>query len=237
MVKNFKIMKSSKISKIKEDKPKYDAVEVLVEKEPHQLVDNSFEKLFYNTIDVFAYSRFYEVSLNFKEKNELEYVIFTRSIYENFLENRGFFEEQQSQIYQNVIAIIDEFCSEKFRNFMNICNAGNKSSVDEGINQFINHHKDVVNEIKTECKKENPYKKIECFMKILWERNPEKFQELIDFEINKKELKDSSDMVRLVAGDRRVKPSAIFLNQIKKHSNLEKTSSQNRNQRSFCAIS
>jgi hypothetical protein len=231
-------MKTSKIYKIKDIKSQENIFEE-TEKGAQfcSEFDNSFEKLFYDTIDVLAYSRFYEVSLNFKGRNELEYVIFTRNIYENFIENRGFFGEEQMQIYQNIIAIIDEFCSEKFRNFMNICNASNKNSVDEGINQFISHHKDVINEIKTECKKENPYQKIEYFMKILWERNPEKFQELIDFEINKKELKDSSDKVRLVAGDRRVKPSAIFLNEIKRHSNLEKTSLENKNRRSFCVIS
>jgi hypothetical protein len=231
-------MKTSKISKIKDIKSQENIFEE-TEKGAQfcSEVDNSFEKLFYDIIDVLAYSRFYEVTLNFKEKNELEYVIFTRNIYENFLENRGFFGEEQLQIYQNIIAIVDEFCSEKFRNFMNICNASNKSSVDEGINQFINHHKDVVNEINAECKKENPYQKIEYFMKILWERNPEKFQELINFEINRKELKDANDKIRIMIEDKGVKPSAIFLNEIKRHSNLEEDNSKNKNRRSFCVIS
>jgi hypothetical protein len=238
MLKNFKTMKAIKISKIKENKPKYNAVEVLVEKGPHQLVDNSFEKLFYNTIDVFAYSRFYEISINSEEFSDPDYIILIKSLYKNFVEKQGLFENHEIKTYQNLVLIIDEFCAEKIKQFFDIMNLHQeRSAVDKKINEFVNYNDNIIEAVSEECKKNFNGKYIEYVMKDLQKQNPQKFQELIDFEINKKELKDSSDKVRLVAGDRRVKPSAIFLNEIKKHSNLEKTSLQNKNQRSFCVIS
>jgi len=103
-------------------------------------VDYSFEKLFYDVIDVLAYSRFYEIGLCDSAKNKLEYVIFIKSIYKNFSENRGFFKEGQLEIYQNINAIIDESCSKKFKTFIEICNSSNKNSIDEEIDKFVNHH-------------------------------------------------------------------------------------------------
>jgi hypothetical protein len=74
-------------------------------------------------------------------------------------------------------------------------------------------------------------------MKDLQEENPQKFKELIDFEINKIELKNIRDKIRFVVGDIKTQPATIFLNEIKRHSNLEKTSLENKNRRSFCVIS
>ena len=204
----------------------------------HQKADDSFERLFYDAINVFAYSRFYEISINSQDFSDPDYIILIKNLYKNFVEKKGFFEEPELKTYQNLVLIIDEFCAEKIKQFFDIMNLHQeRSAVDKKINEFVNYNNNIIEAVSEEGKKKLNVKYIESVMKDLQKQNPQKFQELIDFEINKKELKDSSDKVRLVAGDRRVKPSAIFLNEIKKHSNLEKTSSQNRNQRSFCAIS
>ena len=231
MKKNFKIMKSKKNSKKNSWKRNEKEAQI------RSKVDYSFEKLFYDVIDVLAYSRFYEIGLCDSRRNELEYVIFVKSIYKNFSENRGFFKDEQLQIYQNISAIIDESCSKKFKTFMDICNSGNKNLINEEINKFINDHNIILSEIKSELEKENSCKRIENQMKVLWEKNPEIFQELIDFEIDKKELKNTSDIIKAMLENKVIKPSPIFLNEIKRHSNLEKTSLENKNRPSFCVIS
>ena len=235
MVKNYKIMKTIEITNANENK--VDSAEAN-KTSSHQKADDSFERLFYDAINVFAYSRFYEISINSQDFSDPDYIILIKNLYKNFVEKKGFFEEPELKTYQNLVLIIDEFCAEKIKQFFDIMNLHQeRSAVDKKINEFVNYNNNIIEAVSEEGKKKLNVKYIESVMKDLQKQNPQKFQELIDFEINKKELKDSSDKVRLVAGDRRVKPSAIFLNEIKKHSNLEKTSSQNRNQRSFCAIS
>jgi hypothetical protein len=230
-------MKSIKISKIKEVKPKENIVEqVAKQMESPQKFDNSFEQLFYNAVNVFAYSRFCEVSLSSQEFSDAEIVV--KNLYKNFVEKRGFFDEHELKTYQNLVTIIDDGCVEKIQQFITIISNNEEDSItDKKIHEFVNYQDKIIEVVSDECKKEENNKKIEYLMKALCKRNPQKFQELIDFEINKKELKDSNDKIRLVLGDKILKPSTVILNEIKKHSNLEKTSLKKANHDSVCIVS
>lgn len=201
--------------------------------------DDSFERLFYNVINVFAYSKFYDVSANPQVFGSLKYVDLVKGLYKNFEEKKGFFSgKQELETYQKIILIIDEFCVEKFKKFIYKISFGEDDySINKAISEFINDNNKNIEDVSDECRKKTHNKYIEYLMKDLQTRNPQKFKELIDFEINRKELKDSSDKIRLTIGDFSIKPSSIFLNEIKKHSNLEKSSSKSTKHNYFCAIS
>jgi len=200
--------------------------------------DDSFENLFYSAIDVFAYSKFYEVVMNSKRIGDAKYLIFVKSLYNDFIEQKGFFDKNELDIFNKIVLVIDEFCVEKFMTFVNICNSNSKNfSVDDSINQFINSHNNILKKIKTKCEEDGENIRIESFIKVLHERDPKKFKELIDFEINKKELKESANKIKFVTDDIKIKPSTVFLNEIKGHSNLEKASLKKINQHSSCVIS
>jgi len=236
MVKNYKIMKTVEITNANENK--VDSAEAN-KTSSHQKADDSFERLFYDTINVFAYSKFYEVSLNPQECCSVKYLDLVKNLYENFVEKKGFFfGKKEIETYKKINVIIDEFCAEKFKKFMNTmsCNQ-EKHLIDRSIAEFINENDRNIDAVSKECLKKPENNSIEYVMRDLQEQDPQKFKELIDFEINKKELKDANDKIRFMVGDIKIKPATIFLNEIKKHSNLEKASSKNRNQRSFCAIS
>ena len=70
-------MKTVEIAKANEKK--VESAEEANKTSSHQKVDNSFEKLFYNTIDVFAYSRFYEISINSQDFSDHDYIILIKN--------------------------------------------------------------------------------------------------------------------------------------------------------------
>jgi hypothetical protein len=237
MEKNFKIMKTFEIPNAKNSK--INSSETIEREGFSSEVDNSFERLFYNAINVFAYSKFYEVSADSQEYRSIKYVDLVKSLYENFVEKKGFFSgKHEMETYKKIILIIDEFCAEKFKKFMDsLGSSKERLLIGKNISDFIDDNDRNIEAVSDECRKKSENKYIEYVMKDLQEENPQKFKELIDFEINKIELKNIRDKIRFVVGDIKTQPATIFLNEIKRHSNLEKTSLENKNRRSFCVIS
>jgi len=237
MKKNFKIMRA--IENPNSKKYKINLLEGAKKESFSSEVDNSFERLFYNIINVYAYSKFYEASDDSQGYRNIKYVDLVKSLYEDFTEKKGYFLGKQGlETYKKIILIIDEYCAEKFKKFMDILeSSGGKFLSTKSIGDFINENDRNIEAIRDECRKKNENKSIEYILKDMQEKNPQKFKELVDFEINRIELKNARDKIRLVIDGIKTQPATIFLNEIKKHSNLEKTISKNKKQYTFCSIS
>jgi hypothetical protein len=75
--------------------------------------------------------------------------------------------------------------------------------------------------IKKEIEKKPEHENLEMIIKNLQKQDPKRFKNLIDFEINRVELKNINDDIRFMAGDRSVKPSAMFLEEVKECTKLQ----------------
>ena len=219
-------MKSPEIlekNKINESNDNEIIIDVQMGSEIVECDDGYFEKLFYSVIDVFAYSKFYDITFNPSEKSNIPYVNFVKNLHSNFKENKECIEVLiGKQLYENLRLIIDEFCVEKFRNFINIRAFGkNREETDEKISEFLNVNNQSIELIKKEIEKNPEHKNLETIIKNLEKQDPKRFENLIDFEINRVELKNINDDIRFMAGDRSVKPSAMFLEEVKECSKLQ----------------
>lgn len=230
MVKNSKIMKSNKISKKNISEINVDKTEVDIDKKPDipREYDNYFEKLFYGVIDVFAYSKFYDIAISPHEKPNF--------VYGNLKKNKEnlsiLFGEE---MYKNLDLIIDEFCAEKFRKFINIRDSTKKSDeVDKKINEFLDSNNESIALINIKIKKDSNHNCLEKIIKNLQEENPEKFKKLIEFEVDRVELKRANESIRFMVGDMKIKPSTILLEEVKECSRLQ---SKKTNNNSSCVIS
>ena len=213
-------MKSPEIlekNKINESNDNEIIIDVQMGSEIVECDDGYFEKLFYSVIDVFAYSKFYDITFNPSEKSNIPYVNFVKNLHSNFKENKECIEVLiGKQLYENLRLIIDEFCVEKFRNFINIrAFVKNREETDEKISEFLNVNNQSIELIKKEIEKNPEHKNLETIIKNLEKQDPKRFENLIDFEINRVELKNINDDIRFMAGDRSVKPSAMFLEEVK----------------------
>ena len=214
-------MKTVEIAKANEKK--VESAEEANKTSSHQKVDDSFEKLFYDVIDVFAYSKFYEITINPSEKSNIAYVNFIKSLYGNFKENQEFlmcfFGKQE---YENLALIIDEFCAEKFRNFVNIRTfVKNKDEVDKKISEFLSANSRSIELVKKEIEENPEHENLEIIIKNLQKQDPKRFKNLIDFEVNRIELKNINDVLGYMASDKNMKPSPLFLKEIKECSRLQ----------------
>ena len=219
-------MKSPEIlekNKINESNDNEIIIDVQMGSEIVECDDGYFEKLFYSVIDVFAYSKFYDITFNPSEKSNIPYVNFVKNLHSNFKENKECIEVSiGKQLYENLRLIIDEFCVEKFRNFINIrAFVKNREETDEKISEFLNVNNQSIELIKKEIEKNPEHKNLETIIKNLEKQDPKRFENLIDFEINRVELKNINDDIRFMAGDRSVKPSAMFLEEVKECSKLQ----------------
>ena len=219
-------MKSPEIlekNKINESNDNEIIIDVQMGSEIVECDDGYFEKLFYSVIDVFAYSKFYDITFNPSEKSNIPYVNFVKNLHSNFKENKECIEVLiGKQLYENLRLIIDEFCVEKFRNFINIrAFVKNREETDEKISEFLNVNNQSIELIKKEIEKNPEHKNLETIIKNLEKQDPKRFENLIDFEINRVELKNINDDIRFMAGDRSVKPSAMFLEEVKECSKLQ----------------
>ena len=219
-------MKSPEIlekNKINESNDNEIIIDVQMGSEIVECDDGYFEKLFYSVIDVFAYSKFYDITINPSEKSNIPYVNFVKNLHSNFKENKECIEVLiGKQLYENLRLIIDEFCVEKFRNFINIrAFVKNREETDEKISEFLNVNNQSIELIKKEIEKNPEHKNLETIIKNLEKQDPKRFENLIDFEINRVELKNINDDIRFMAGDRSVKPSAMFLEEVKECTKLQ----------------
>ena len=219
-------MKSPEIlekNKINESNDNEIIIDVQMGSEIVECDDGYFEKLFYSVIDVFAYSKFYDITFNPSEKSNIPYVNFVKNLHSNFKENKECIEVLiGKQLYENLRLIIDEFCVEKFRNFINIrAFVKNREEADEKISEFLNVNNQSIELIKKEIEKNPEHKNLETIIKNLEKQDPKRFENLIDFEINRVELKNINDDIRFMAGDRSIKPSAMFLEEVKECSKLQ----------------
>lgn len=219
-------MKSPEIlekNKINESNDNEIIIDVQMGSEIVECDDGYFEKLFYSVIDVFAYSKFYDITFNPSEKSNIPYVNFVKNLHSNFKENKECIEVLiGKQLYENLRLIIDEFCVEKFRNFINIrAFVKNREEADEKISEFLNVNNQSIEFIKKEIEKKPEHENLEMIIKNLQKQDPKRFENLIDFEINRVELKNINDDIRFMAGDRSVKPSAMFLEEVKECTKLQ----------------
>ena len=198
---------------------------------------DSCEKSFYELINALAYSKFSEVM--FETKNELKKNDnkALSQLYKDFFKSKADFSKAFGQdLYENIILIVDEFCLEMLKNFVSIghnydsngkqkidifCNENNKNI--ESI--YAKYRENIANEMQKNGLN-NQYikiyigefeKTISCydyvknFVKDLKKEDPQKLQELIDFEMSRKELKDSANRLRIVVeGVCNLPPNIIF---------------------------
>lgn len=219
-------MKSPEIlekNKINESNDNEIIIDVQMGSEIVECDDGYFEKLFYSVIDVFAYSKFYDITFNPSEKSNIPYVNFVKNLHSNFKKNKECIEVLiGKQLYDNLRLIIDEFCAEKFRNFINIrAFLKNREEADEKISEFLNVNNQSIEFIKKEIEKKPEHENLEMIIKNLQKQDPKRFKNLIDFEINRIELKNINDDIRFMAGDKSVKPSSMFLEEVKECTKLQ----------------
>ena len=79
------------------------------------------------------------------------------------------------------------------------------------------------------------YDCIENLVEELHKENPQKFKELIDFEVGLKELKETSDKLKFVLQGREALPSGVFLLQAKESIKLKRA--EKLAKKSLCIIS
>ena len=197
-------------------------------------VDDSFESLLYCALNVFAFSKFCDAVFDLSKNKNDQIHESLKNLHKKFTENKGFFcGDKEKELYEKIILIIDKFCDDKLEKFI-IFNSLNKDNL---IDDFLNDNFISLKVVKNEISKHKNIFSFEFLIKSLFEKDPQKFNELIDFEINRKELKEARDKVRFVMGDTKTQPATVFLNEIRKHSNLQDSSSKNKNSHSFCVVS
>ena len=220
------------VKKAKSDKEK-------IEKKPEisKIDDDGFEKLFYGVIDVFAYSKFYDITFNPHERSGLNHVNLVRIIHENFTKNQKKLSILYGEeTYENLVLIVNEFCAEKFKNFINIrAFVKNREEADEKISEFLSVNNQSIELIKKEIEKNPEHENLEIIIKNLQKKDPKRFKNLIDFEVNRIELKNINDVIGYMASDKNMKPSPLFLKEVKECSRLQ-GSDLNKNKFS-CVIS
>lgn len=205
---------------------------------------------FVDTIDKFENKSDSDKKTNEKQIENAEF-------YRSFVKYEDEFSKKfDKKLYQNIILIIDELCLEKIREFFiiienpNLNNSKKFAEFYQSNNQnvesiCIRYEKNIINKLKKERvsneemmklieemeKKVPYYEYIENLFKELKEENPQKLQELIDFEISKKELKESCNKVKLILDGEIAPLSTVFLTDAKesikskKVEKLEKKSS------------
>ena len=222
-MKSPEILEKNKINESNESNDNEIIIDVQRGSEIVECDDGYFEKLFYSVIDVFAYSKFYDITINPSEKSNIAYVNFVKNLHSNFKENKECIEVLiGKQLYENLRLIIDEFCVEKFKKFINIkAWVKDRDEADEKISEFLNVNNQSIEFIKNESEKNINHQSLEIIIKSLQNQNPQRFKNLIDFEINRIELKNINDDIRFMAGDRSVKPSAMFLEEVKECTKLQ----------------
>jgi hypothetical protein len=228
---------------------------------------NSTELLFYRFINALAYSKFADfIVADVEEKTQDKNVKTVKDFYQDFTENETEFSNMfGKELHQKIVLIIDEFCQEKLKEFLRIGASGScKNDVDEGVTEFFNNNIENVNEICSGYKKniiknlqkrnlneegkgsiirdlqrQQPcYSYLKIFIENLQKENPQKLQELIDFEIDKKTLKESSNNIKYVVGEGDLMvPATTFLINAKEASKLKRFGQERVVQNNFCAIS
>ncbi len=198
-----------------------------------------FERIFYGTINVFAYSKFYDITIDAHEKCNIEYINFLKSLYSNFRKEEKVNSDLLGErTYSNFVMIIDEFCAEKFRNFIDISNSSsNRGEVDKKISEFLSSNNQNIALIRDESIKNPNYENLEIIIKDLQQQDPKRFKNLIDFEIDRIELKKANEHLLLTIGDLKIKPSALFLKEVKECSRLNAMGLAKSKKNSPCIIS
>ncbi len=234
-----------------------------MQKDIYKKKSNSFEDLFYNLINTLAYSKLCDILLDSGKKTQGEDLKTVKEFYQDFLKNEAEFSQKfGKKLHQNFVLIIDELCMKKLKEFVNIgILEKDKSIIEEKIGNFfcennqniesicIKYKKNVINKFQRERlsaeyvknfigKLETKIPRYDCIENLVEElhkENPQKFKELIDFEVGLKELKETSDKLKFVLQGREALPSGVFLLQAKESIKLKRA--EKLAKKSLCIIS
>lgn len=241
IIKKIKTMKSTRIYSNNKSKSEVDKVKNDIDKKPElpKQDDGSFEKLFYSTIDVFASIKFNRITQNLSKIFTINFANLIESSNDDFIKNK----ENLSmlfgkEVYKNLVKIINEFCAEKFVKFISIKEFEKKEGeFDKKISEFFNANNQNIKLINDEIGKDPRRKCLEIILKNLQEQDPQRFKNLIEFEVNKIELKMANENIKFVIGDSIIKSPPLFLKDIKECSKLQERDSKKTRSDFSCAIS
>jgi len=183
----------------------------------------NFERLFYNIIDVFSYSKFFNILIESHENPDSEYIHYVKSFYNRFIiDNKKNLTLLGKETYLNLGIIIDQYCEEKFRSFFYQDNSPNqKLKIDKKIDEFLDTNNQSIALIKSYGIKNPDCKNLEEIINDLRRNDPVKFSELMNFEIDRIKLKKSHENLSYMIGDMKNTSSKDFFIKIKKFSRLD----------------
>jgi hypothetical protein len=234
-------MKSAGIYSNNKSKSEVDKVKNDIDEKPEfpKQDDGSFEKLFYSAIDVFASIKFNRITQNLSKIFTINCANLVESSNDDFIKNKENLSRLfEKETYKNLVKIINESCAEKFVKFISIKEFEKKEEeFDKKISEFFKANNQNIKLINDKIGKDPSRKCLEIILKNLQEQDPEKFENLIEFEINKIELKMANENIKFVTGDSAIKPPPLFLKDIKECSKLQERDSKKTRSVFSCAIS